>query len=55
MFLTIIIFITLYFIQDFMAYKIIRHIDKRERKKLNAMEEKHVAFMLENTEESEAE
>ena len=48
----IIIFIVFYFVEDLLAYKIIRYIDKRERKKINKMEEKHVQFMLDNTEDS---
>ncbi len=49
MFIKIIIFILLYFIQNILAYKLIRRIDKRERKKLDLKEEQHVKFMLENT------
>ena len=55
MFLIIVIFIALYFVQDFLAYRIIRRIDKHERKKLNRMEEEHIKYMLEKTAESEAE
>ena len=50
MFIWIIALIVFYFIEDLIAYKIIRRIDKKERKRINSMEEKHVQYMLDNEE-----
>ena len=50
MLVLIIVFIILYFVEDLVAYKIIRYIDKKERKKINKREEEHVYFMLEHEE-----
>lgn len=49
MFKWIIILIVLYFLQNLFAYKFIKYIDKKERKKVNKMEEDHINFMLENS------
>lgn len=49
MFKWIIILIVLYFLQNLFAYKFIKYIDKKERKKVNKMEENHINFMLENS------
>ena len=44
----IIILVIFYFVEDLLTYKFIKHVDKKERIKLNKMEEEHVKFMLEN-------
>ncbi len=43
----IIILIFVWFLQNIFAYKFIKRIDKKERIKLNEMEEKHINYMLE--------
>ena len=51
MFKTIIIFIILYFITDLLAYKYIRYIDKKERKKITKIEEERIEKMKEKMKE----
>ena len=43
-----IVLVVIWFIEDFLAYKLIKKIDKNERIKVNKMEEKHIKYMLDN-------
>ncbi len=46
-----IILFTLWLLENLLAYKLIKKIDKNERIKVNKMETKHIEYMIEKMKE----